>query len=290
MATLRDIRTRIKGVKSTQKITKAMKMVAAAKLRRSQEAITNAKPYATKIYSLLNSLISEDDRSTHPLLVERPVNSVLIVAVAADRGLCGAFNTNLLREANRIIAEQEKAGIVPVLYCVGKKSYDHFKKKKHEIFGQVAGIFGKLKHEDANGIAQNIIAGYNAGKFDKVILIYNEFRSVISQKVVVEQYLPVALTGNAGTDHKEIPFIYEPGQKGIFNTILPQAIISKMWKALLDSNAAEFGARMTAMDNASNNAKEMIRTLNLKYNKERQAAITKEILEIVSGANALKSS
>lgn len=290
MATLRDIRTRVKGVKSTQKITKAMKMVAAAKLRRSQEAITNAKPYALKIYSLLSSLITEDDRATNPLLVERPVKSVLIVAIAADRGLCGAFNTNLLRETNRVIAEQQANGVTPLLYCVGKKSVDHFKKKPFELYGQVTGIFGKLKHEDANSIAQNIISGYTSGKFDKVILIYNEFRSVISQKVVTEQYLPVALKDDAVATAKEVPFIYEPGQKEIFNVILPRAVVSKMWKALLDSNAAEFGARMTAMDNASNNAKEMIRVLNLKYNKERQAAITKEILEIVSGANALKSS
>src|ERR1035437_7849261 len=232
MATLRDIKSRIKGVKSTQQITKAMKMVAAAKLRRAQESVINARPYARKISELISHLITDEDITNNPFIVQREIKNIAYVIVTADRGLCGAFNNNILNE---------------------------------------------------------LIAKYLDGTFDKIIIIYNEFKSIIQQRIVTEQFLPIPVKLNNADVNKPIDFIFEPGQKEIFNYILPKHLKAQIWRILLESNAAELGAKMTAMDNATTNATELIRTLQLTYNKERQAAITKEILEIVSGANAQKA-
>lgn len=292
MATLRDIKQRIKGVKSTQQITKAMKMVAAAKLRRATDAIINARPYARKIQTLLSHLASNDDLMNNPLFTTRDVKNVAVVVVTADRGLCGAFNTNIIREATRFIKEElESQNISHSLFCLGKKGSDYFSKRNYNVVQKNPGIFASLNYSVAQRLSDQLIAGFIKGEFDKVILIFNEFKSIIQQKIVVEQFLPIAVESNTKQEtHIEANYIYEPNQKAIFEYLIPKHLRAQLWRVLLESNAAEFAARMTAMDNATTNAKELIRTLNLKYNKERQAAITKEILEIVSGANALKAS
>ncbi len=292
MATLRDIKQRIKGVKSTQQITKAMKMVAAAKLRRATDAIINARPYAKKIQTLLSHLASSDDLVNNPLFVSRDVKNVAVVVVTADRGLCGAFNTNIIREATRYIKEElEAQNISHSLYCLGKKGSDYFSKRNYNVVQKYPGIFSSLNYSIAQRLSDQLISGFVKGEFDKVILIFNEFKSIIQQKIVIEQFLPIPIEGSTDNEkHAEANYIYEPDQKAIFEYLIPKHLKAQLWRVLLESNAAEFAARMTAMDNATTNAKELIRTLNLKYNKERQAAITKEILEIVSGANALKAS
>ncbi|HSL90145.1 MAG TPA: ATP synthase F1 subunit gamma [Ignavibacteriaceae bacterium] len=293
MATLRDIKNRIKGVKNTQQITKAMKMVAAAKLRRAQESIINARPYAKKITEMFSNLVTEEDKQTHPLILPKEnINNVAIVVVTADRGLCGAFNTNIIREANRYINEEIKeTGINYQLYCVGKKGSDFFSKRNYNVSKIYNDVFASLNYTSAQKISDELTAGYLKGDFDKVILIFNEFKSLIQQKIVVEQFLPIPVH-KADEDDSGIEsnYLYEPDQKSIFNYLIPKHLRGQIWRVLLESNAAEFASRMTAMDNATTNAKELIRTLNITYNKARQAAITKEILEIVSGANALKQS
>jgi F-type H+-transporting ATPase subunit gamma len=292
MATLRDIKQRIKGVKSTQQITKAMKMVAAAKLRRATDAIINARPYARKIQTLLSHLASNDDLLSNPLFISREVKNVAVVVVTADRGLCGAFNTNIIREATRYIQEElQQQNISHSLFCLGKKGSDFFSKRNYNVVQKYPGIFASLNYSVAQRLSDQLISGFLNGEFDKVILIFNEFKSIIQQKIVVEQFLPIPVNDNKISEsHSEANYIYEPNQKAIFEYLIPKHLKAQLWRVLLESNAAEFAARMTAMDNATTNAKELIRTLNLKYNKERQAAITKEILEIVSGANALKAS
>lgn len=290
MATLRDIKRRITGVKSTQQITKAMKMVAASKLRRATENVLNARPYAKRISTLLSHLVTEEDQSSNPLLFERKINNVAVVIVSADRGLCGGFNNNIIKEANRYISEDLKNnGIDHLLFCVGKKSTDYFTKRNFNIGKTYPGIFSTLNYTTAQQIVDDLLSKFYDGTVDKVIVIFNEFKSIIQQKIVVEQFLPIPIESsknkNGIVDHN---YIYEPDQKSIFDYLIPKHLKGQMWRMLLESNAAEFAARMTAMDNATTNAKELIRTLNLTYNKERQAAITKEILEIVSGANALR--
>lgn len=292
MATLRDIKLRIKGVKSTQQITKAMKMVAAAKLRRATEAILNARPYSKRISTLLSHLVTEDDRNSNPLFSEREVKNVAIVVVTADRGLCGAFNTNIIKEASRFIEEDVKrTGKDYKLYCLGKKGSDYFGKRNYNIGKSFPGLFSHLNYATAQNLVDELIKNYLDGSIDKVILIFNEFKSIIQQKIVVEQFLPIAAPESDKFEKLESSnYIYEPDQKSIFNYLVPKHLKAQMWRVLLESNASEFAARMTAMDNATTNAKELIRTLSLTYNSKRQAAITTEILEIVSGANALKES
>jgi F-type H+-transporting ATPase subunit gamma len=294
MATLREIRRRIAGVKSTQKITKAMKMVAAAKLRRAQDAIVSARPYARKMRDLLQNLAGGIEQSAHPLLMPRQVERVAIVVVTSDRGLCGAFNTNivkaavnLIRENYREISENGKVRLV----TVGKKGYDFFIKRDYKVVGKHVGIFGSLNFGHARSIMDELVHGYRTGEFDKVVVLYNEFKSVIKQHIVIEQLLPVPAEGassDAKTPHLPTDYIYEPSSTEIIDTLLPKHLNFQMWRILLESNAAEQGARMTAMENATSNAGELISTLTLSYNKARQASITKELLEIVSGAEALK--
>lgn len=293
MATLRDIKNRIKGVKNTQQITKAMKMVAAAKLRRAQEAIINARPYAKRIAEMFSNLVTAQDIADNPLIAQREkLGNVAVVVITADRGLCGAFNTNIIREANRYINEEIKeAGAGYSIFCIGKKGSDFFSKRDYNVAKIFSDVFSSLNYSSAQKISNELVAGYLKGDFDKIVLIYNEFKSLIQQKIVVEQFLPIpVLSENEKEKSAESNYIYEPDQKYIFNYLIPKHLRAQIWRALLESNAAEFASRMTAMDNATTNAKELIRTLNLNYNKARQAAITKEILEIVSGANALKQS
>lgn len=288
MATLRDIKLRIKGIKSTQQITKAMKMVAAAKLRRATESVLNARPYAKKISVLLSHLVNEDESQFNPLFAEREVRNVAVVVVTADRGLCGAFNTNIIKEATRYLEEEvQQKNLNYELYCLGKKGSDYFGRRNYNIEAKYPGIFSHLNYTTAQKLVDEIIPKYLDGSIDKVIIIFNEFKSIIQQKIVVEQFLPIT-SGNESDEHESANYIYEPDQKAIFNYLIPKHLKGQMWRVLLESNASEFAARMTAMDNATTNAKELIRTLSLTYNSKRQAAITTEILEIVSGANALK--
>lgn len=291
MATLRDIKRRIKSVQSTQQITKAMKMVAAAKLRRAQENIINARPYAYEIYKMFSHLVTEIDLNTNIFLKPKEVKNVAVLIVTADRGLCGAFNANIIKEAGRYIAEDlEAKNLNTHLVCVGNKGYEFFRKRDYNVVFKKTGFFSSLSFQDALEISDHLISGYEEDIYDKIVVIYNEFKSIIQQKIVFEQFLPIPIENKEEKEkHNYTNYIFEPGQKHIFNYLLPKHLRAQIWRILLESNAAELGAKMTAMDNATTNAKEMIRTLQLKYNKERQAAITKEILEIVSGANALKA-
>ena len=291
MATLRDIKRRIKGVQSTQQITKAMKMVAAAKLRKAQDKIINARPYAREIFEMLSHLVTEQDMNTNSYLKPRETKNVAILVVTADRGLCGAFNANIIKEAVRYIDEEiTPNNLKASLICVGKKGNDFFSKRDFNVIYKKIGLFSTLRYESVLEILDEVIKGYLNNTYDKVIIIYNEFKSIIQQKIVIEQFLPIPVIKNSEKEEHILPnYIYEPSQRYIFNYLLPKHLRAQFWRVLLESNAAEYGAQMTAMDNATTNAKELIRTLQLKYNKERQASITKEILEIVSGANALKA-
>lgn len=289
MATLKELRNRIKGVQSTQKITKAMKMVAAAKLRKAQEAMMRARPYAAKVAEMMDHLITDEDRSANPFIAEREVKKVCVVPVTSDRGLCGAFNHNINRETERFIEDELKAnGTEFVVYPVGRKCYDFSRKAGYEMYGSKINIFNSLQFEDGLSAINELKHGYLNEDFDKVIIISNHFVNVASQKVVIDQYLPVKVDDAEEEAHEDVDYIYEPDRKHIFDTLLPKHLVTFFWKTLLESNAAEFGARMTAMDNATTNAEDMIRDLTVKYNKERQAAITTEIVEVVSGANALR--
>jgi F-type H+-transporting ATPase subunit gamma len=295
MATLREIRNRIVGVKSTQKITQAMKMVAVAKLKRAQERILSARPYANKLDEMLNNLVQNDSSDLNPLLQERAVEKVLVVVVTSDKGMCGAFNGNIIKKSVELIdtsyAELNKNGKVQVL-CIGRKSYQFFSKRNYKVFNSYQNIFGNLDFSSAQSISEALINSFLSGEFDKIELVYNEFKSVGQQTIVVDQFLPFKKEEPA--QHKStkkkslVGFIYEPTPAAIIDTIIPKQLNTHIWKILLESNAAEEGARMTAMDNANENAKEMISSLNLQFNKARQASITTEILEIISGANALK--
>jgi F-type H+-transporting ATPase subunit gamma len=294
MATLREIRRRITGVKNTQKITKAMKMVAAAKLRRAQEAIIATRPYARKLSELLRHLLHQVDPSLNPLLSAREVKRALLVVVTADRGLCGAFNSNIIKAAVHHLRttydEMLDEGWVQLI-TVGKKGYDYFSKREYELYARHTGIFQNLDFGQARGIVQELTEGYLKGDFDKVEVIYNEFKSVVQQRIVIEQVLPISpeeVKEEAHPPHSQVEYIYEPSKVEIINALIPKHLNFQMWRVLLESNAAEQGARMSAMDNATENAKELIRDLTLQFNNARQASITKELLEIVSGAEALR--
>ncbi len=292
MATLRDIKRRIKSVKSTQQITKAMKMVAAARLRRAQENIINSRPYSKKIFEMLNHLLSIENGIDEPLLKSREIKNVAIVIVTSDRGLCGGFNMNIIREATNLIASDYKdlyqSGNVH-LWCVGKKGLDHFIRRKYQIDGLYGGIFSNLNFTIAASLVKELTDKFLSGEIDKVVVVYNEFKSIIQQNIRTEQLLPIKqIEDPQNLPHKMPDFIYEPDREAIIRKLLPKHLNSQIWRVLQESFAAELGARMTAMDMATENAKELIKSLQLKFNKERQSAITTEILEIVSGANALK--
>lgn len=294
MATLRDIKNRITGVKNTQQITKAMKMVAAARLRRAQENIINARPYAHKIEEVLNNLLQIEKNFENDLLAKRGVEKIAVILVTSDRGLCGGFNMNVIRRTEERIKNDysdlyENDNVK--LFCVGKKGVDYFKKHNSVLENGYPGVFSDLKFEFASSLMSEMKSRFISGEFDRVEVIYNKFKSVAQQEITVKQLLPIVpgvSDEEAGLNISE--FIYEPNKVSIINSLLPKYLNVQMWSALLESYAAELGARMTAMDMATENAKELIRSLQITYNKERQASITSEILEIVSGANALKKS
>jgi F-type H+-transporting ATPase subunit gamma len=299
MPSLIDLRRRVRAVKNTQQITKAMKMVAASKLRRAQERIVSARPYAVQMQRVLTSVAARigagDDASAHPLLTvrERGVDSkTLLIVVTGDKGLCGSFNTNVIKGAGGFLTG---SGERCSLGLVGRKGRDYFGRRGLQVLFEQVGIFQKLRYDDARTIAQTAIEAFTSGEVDRVMLVYNEFKSVISQRVVVDQLLPIARreaeSQPAATDRAAgaatIDYLYEPSPQEIFNQLLPRYVEIQVYRALLESNAAFFAAQMTAMDTATKNSAEMIANLTLYMNKVRQAAITREIIEVVSGAQAL---
>ena len=291
MPTLKDIRVRIKGVKSTQQVTKAMKMVAAAKLRRAQDRAIMARPYAAKMKEMLASLSSKVDTSLNPLLSSRPeVKKVLVILITADRGLCGAFNTNIIKLAQKIATEdyaaQYKSGGVCMI-CAGTRGFDFFRKRGFTIIKGYPAVFKNLDFSVAKEIAETASSMYLKGEVDRVVVVYNEFKSVLAPVLKAEDLLPISAEKNGKESSSD--YIYEPSPSAIVDELVPKHLNTQMWRMMLESNAAEQAARMTAMDSATENAKELLRTLNISYNRARQAAITKELSEIVAGADALKS-
>lgn len=291
MATLREIRSRIGSVKSTQKITKAMKMVAAAKLRRAQDAVIAARPYARTMKGLLQHLAAVVDVTKNPLFVQRPVGSVAVIVVTADRGLCGAFNANIIKTAAQHIRTQygelRAAGNVHVI-TVGRKGSDFFGKNGYTIASKHLGIFAGLQFGNAQTIVAEAVQGFLNGTYDRVDVVYSEFKSVAQQRIMVDQLLPIPAIEAADAKQPQTDYIYEPSSAAIVDALVPRHLNFQIWRVLLESNASEQGARMAAMESATTNAKDLIKTLQLTYNKARQASITKELLEIVSGAEALK--
>jgi F-type H+-transporting ATPase subunit gamma len=280
-----DLRRRIRSVKSTQQITKAMKMVSAAKLRRAQERMMAARPYSAALLQVLASVASRVDVSAHPLLMEREQeNKVLLVVVTADRGLCGAFNTNVIRAAQNAVVERgwKETHLLPI----GRKGMDFFRRRTYPLRQQATDVFAALSLETARKIAQELIDQFVSGEFDAVYVIFNGFKSVMSQELMLRRLLPIERSIASAPAGSEIEYIYEPGPDRILNELQPKHIEIQLYRILLESAAAEQGARMTAMEAATKNASEMIEALSMKFNRIRQASITKEIIEIVSGAAA----
>ncbi len=286
MATLRNIRRRISSVKSTQQITRAMKMVATAKLRHAQESILAARPYAYQIDEMIRHLIGTIDEPQDPLLQVRDTERVLLVAVTADRGLCGAFNTNIIKRVQQQIDFHKDKEVS--LVCVGRKGYDFFRKRNYHVKQHFIQIYSDLDFTIAQEITGFLVEQYRENRTDLVEFVYNEFKNAVQQTVIVEKYLPLS-AGEFEGGATGIDYIYEPDKQTLLNALLPKHLNMQTWRILLESNAAEQGARMTAMDNATENAADIIHDLTLYYNRARQAAITREISEIVGGAEALKS-
>ncbi len=303
MASLRDIRTRIASVKNTQQVTRAMKMVAASKLRRAQEAIFSSRPYAYKIREMIEQLRGEVDPAESGIPPAREIiDRALIVVVTADRGLAGAFNTNVIKTAEQLITTEfatlKETGNLD-LVCVGRKGHEYFGKSGYSLVGDYRGLFNNLTFDGASEIVEVLIDGYVSRKWDKVVVVYNEFRNTIAQNRIVEPFLPVPEFfqtpvmeksedyRSPDSEVKDLDYIFEPGVAKMAWPLLMRYLDFQMWRILLESNASEQGARMVAMDNATTNAGELLTELHLHYNQARQAAITKEILEISSGAEAL---
>ena len=294
MASLRDIRKRIRSVKNTQQITKAMKMVAAAKLRKAQDAIIAARPYAQALEQMIADLAGRSEDLAHPLLTARAVRNVDLVVLTSDRGLAGGFNSNIIRRVNRFLLENARTYQRIRLVTIGRKGYEYFRRRSVEILKDYPGLFAQVNFATASDVADEAARRFLEEETDAVFVVYNEFISAISQKVILTQVLPLQSLGHAPTEGEKrdrpsaVDFEYEPNRQAVLDRLVPQAIAIKIYRALLESLASEHGARMSAMDNATNNASEMIDRLTLHYNRTRQAAITKELMEIVSGAEALK--
>ena len=285
MSGLKIIKRRIRSVKSTQQITRVMKMVAAAKLKRAQENIVRARPYAFRLRQVIRELSERVDRSMHPLLHLHEPNHVGIVVVTGDRGLAGAFNTNIIRRSTRLIAEHSNYRVH--LVTVGRRGTDFYVRRGADIQYQSVGLFNNLEFKHAIQLGNAIVEQFVEHGMDRVYVVYNEFKSAIQQNVVVEQLLPI-VPDPADDTGPTSDIIYEPSEGEILNAILPLYVNVQLWRILLESFAAEMGARMTAMESATKNAQELIESLTLNYNKARQAAITREILEVVSGAESLR--
>ncbi|MFQ5657520.1 MAG: ATP synthase F1 subunit gamma [Candidatus Methylomirabilales bacterium] len=288
MATLRDIRRRINSVKSTQQITKAMKMVAAAKLRRAQQRIVEARPYAYKLQEVIGSLALRTDPEEHPLLTKHETGRKGLVVVAADKGLCGAFNSNILRRAFEYLSQVGDAEVHITLLVVGRKARDFFRRRHIEREGEWINIFDHLAYTHAVEIGSQLARGYINGELDGVHLLYNEFRSAGVQRPVLEQLLPIEPLAAEAEDLAPVEFIFEPSPHAILEDLLPRHVEVQIYRVLLESAAAEYGARMTAMEAATKNAADMIERLTLVFNKARQERITKELMDIVGGSEALR--
>jgi F-type H+-transporting ATPase subunit gamma len=289
MPSLIDIRRRVRAVKSTQQITKAMKMIAAARLRRAQERIVNARPFAQQMLRVLNSLASRVDSSAHPLLAQpdeaQSDKPTLVIVITADRGLAGSFNTNTIKATSAFVRERASRKFAFVL--VGRKGRDFFRRRGFTVRHEAIGIFSKLTLEDAQAIAHVAMEDFIAGKVSSVYLVYNEFKSVMQQRVAIERLLPIPrLEPGDAQQGPQADYLYEPEPVKILADLIPRHIEVQIYRALMESAAAEHAARMTAMDTATRNASEMIEQLTLYMNKVRQAAITREIIEVVSGAQA----
>lgn len=288
MATLRDIKRRIKAVQSTSKITKAMKMVSAAKFRKAQQRMFELRPYAERMGNILSSLAGGAEAEIHPLLAVRPRKNIEVLVITSDRGLCGAFNTNILKAGTKYIAELKKEGYEVGISCVGRKARDYFRRRNVELKKAWTGISGKISYENAQDISSEIIEKYANETVDEVILIYNEFKSAIAQKVVIAKLLPLAPIEASEETLPVYNFIYEPSKQAIFTSLVPKNVEIQIFRALIESQASEEAARMAAMENATKSANDMISSLTLQYNKARQATITKELMDIVGGVEALK--
>lgn len=298
MATLRDLKKRIKAIRSTQKITKAMKMVAAAKLRKVQDRMFNFRPYAIRIRDIVSDLSMAVEREAHPILTVRPRKTVELLVITSDKGLCGAFNANILRYASQQIAELNREGFEISISTVGKKSFDYFSRRGFKIRSSWVGFSGKVSYDSAKEIAQDIIDGYINEKFDELRLTFNEFKSLIAQRLVSFRILPIEkLKEDIGQEikteeasHFAGSFLYEPSVEVIFERLLPKYIEIQVFRALLESSAAEEAARMSAMENATKNCEDLVQKVTLRANKVRQEAITKELMDIVGGVEALRKS
>lgn len=286
MPNLRDIKRRIRSVKNTQQITKAMKLVSASKLRRAQEAILSARPYAVKMMEVMNHLAARCNHDQHPLLNDREGNKILLLVITSDKGLCGGFNSNIMRKTNAIL--KEHSGKQVSLILAGKKGYDILKNKSHKILHQHIGWTRDFDYLKAAEIGDTLAQLFSEKAVDKVYIIYNEFKSVLQQQVTLEQLLPI-VPEQLNIDEPVVDYIYEPDEESILENLLKRYMEMEVYRAFLESSASEHGARMTAMDNATRNAGEMIGSLTLFYNRSRQAYITKELIEIVNGAEALKA-
>jgi F-type H+-transporting ATPase subunit gamma len=286
---LRDIRTRIGSVKNTRQITKAMKMVSAAKLRRAQDAIVRARPYATLLEQALSRVAARaaaDGQVSHPLLAARPVRRAELVLLTSDRGLAGAFNSNVMRRAQRFLTETSEQYEAVSLSILGRKAREFFRARHMEIRKDFGGVHQLTSYDKAAGLAKELSQRFLDGEVDAIFLCYNEFKSAIVQNLVVKQLLPIVTTGEATVSGFD--FLYEPSRDELLAELVPKHLAIQVWRALLDSAASEHGARMTAMGAATSNAEDMIAALTLQYNRARQAYVTKELMEIVSGAEALK--
>lgn len=289
---LKEVRSRITSVQSTRQITQAMKMVSAAKLRRAQDAITRMRPYAHKLQEILSNVSSSLDASEGKFSAQRDGKKTLIVVITSNRGLCGGFNNNIIKEAIRLKGEEFAAHDVSVL-SIGKKADDVFKRTAYNVsdgFGKdLNGIWDDLTFERTSDIAQELMDQFESGDWDRIFLVYNAFKNAAVQMITTEQFLPVAPPEQNADSNANLDYIFEPNKEDIVERIIPNSLKVQLFKALLDSRASEHGARMTAMHKATDNASDLIKELKLTYNKARQAAITNEILEIVGGAEALKS-
>lgn len=290
MANLKEVKERINSVSSTQQITKAMKMVAAAKLRRAQDKIVQMRPYSQKLTAILNNISSGAEGSTDIVYAEeRGVEKVLIIPVTSDKGLCGAFNSNVLKAAT-LALDTEFAGKQITVMPIGKKAYDYFKKRSYPLVADFYLLFADVSFDNVRVAAEYAMEAFEKGIYDKVVLVYNEFKNVATQAVQVEQFLPIQKKETEAYSSSQLDYIVEPSREYIIEELVPNSLKIQFYKAILDSNASEHGARMTAMDKATENANELLKELKLVYNRTRQAAITNEILEIVAGAEALGNS
>lgn len=287
MANLKEIRSRITSVASTMQITSAMKMVSAAKLKRAQDAIVQLRPYANKLRDILQNISSTLDADAGGKLTQqREVKNLLLIAITSNRGLCGAFNSNVIKKVNSIVSESKSAGAEVELLTIGKKGNDLLR-KQCKIYKNSSSLWDNLNFNDVAEISEEVTQKFLDGEFDQVRIVYNQFKNAATQIIVDEQYLPVQIHAEEGNEISSVDYIFEPSKEKIVTDLIPQTLKTQLYKAILDSNAAEHGARMTAMHKATDNAETLRRELVLQYNKERQAAITNEILEIVGGAEAL---